>query len=148
MNTHEEVLEEDNHKLIVALDNLSEKEAEAKIREISWKCKLNMNNVIFKFNDLMADVWLRWIKKVLNRWESVSVIQRLVVEADFMLNSFWINWLKEYFYWKWAWVMLDPKWHDIPNTDAKYCLKSPYHCPSNAQTTVFPFIFKIEAAWR
>lgn len=78
-------------KLIIALDNLSEVETRAKIEEISEECAWNMDRVVFKVNDLLADIWLRWVDEMFK----------------------WVRWG----------IMLDPKWHDIPNTDANYIRK-------------------------
>lgn len=83
--------EQSSSKLIIALDNLSEWEARAKIKEISVKCALYMDNVVFKVNDLLADIWLRWVDEIFK----------------------WVKWG----------IMLDPKWHDIPNTDENYIRK-------------------------
>jgi len=42
------------HNLIVALDNLSEKEASAVIQKISAECKDFMDTILLKVNDLLA----------------------------------------------------------------------------------------------
>lgn len=110
-------------KLIIALDNLPDSEAKKVINNVSRECSEFMNRIVFKVNDLLVDVWLRWVKKTVNRWESKNILQRAIVEADIVLNSLWVKWLKEKLYWEWFWIMLDPKWHDISNTDANYIRK-------------------------
>lgn len=48
-------------KLIIALDNLSFDEAREKVFEIEKYNKEHINNIIFKFNDLIALVWFEWL---------------------------------------------------------------------------------------
>ncbi len=53
-----------NHKLIIALDNLSESEARSKIEQISSECSWYMDRIVFKVNDLLADIWLRGVDEM------------------------------------------------------------------------------------
>ena len=95
--------QENTTKLIIALDNMSEKEAKKIIERITKECPLYMDRIIFKFNDLIADIWLKWIDRMFN-WVK------------------WLRWFKWFGWLKWE-IMLDPKWFDIPNTDANYIRK-------------------------
>ena len=82
------------NRLIVALDNLTEPEAKKVIEEISDKCREYMDDISFKVNDLLGDIWLKWVAEMFR----------------------WVKWG----------IMLDPKWHDIPNTNANYIRKIAY----------------------
>ena len=88
---NDQILDQNGPKLIIALDGLSEAEAKAKILQISVECAWFMDSILFKVNDLLADIWLKWIAEMFE----------------------WVGWG----------LMLDPKWHDIPNTDENYFKK-------------------------
>lgn len=86
------------NKLIIALDNMSKYEVKSFIKTIfTWN--INSGKIVLKVNDLLADIWLEWIKNLLEE-----------------LKNEWIN-TKEI-----AW-MLDGKWNDIPNTLWNYLEK-------------------------
>ena len=51
--------------LIIALDNLSEDAAVAKIKEISKECGEYMDRILFKVNDLLTLKGLEWIKSMI-----------------------------------------------------------------------------------
>ncbi len=92
MDSQKSLVKENDHKLIIALDNLSKVDARAKVEKISEECAEYMDRVIFKVNDLIADIWLKWVEDM-------------------------FKWFDE------NGIMLDPKWFDIPATDANYIRK-------------------------
>lgn len=86
------------NKLIIALDNMDLNEVKNFIKTIySWNIKTE--KIVLKVNDLLADIWLEWIKNLLGE-----------------LKNEWIDTSKI------AW-MLDGKWNDIPNTLWNYLEK-------------------------
>ena len=78
-------------RLIVSLDKLSPEESRNIIVNISQELPEYKNQILYKFNDMIALLWLEWIAK-------------LVEGLDVKL-------------------MLDPKWHDIPQTLSNYIQK-------------------------
>jgi hypothetical protein len=56
MDSQKSLVKENDHKLIIALDNLSKVDARAKVEKISEECAEYMDRVIFKVNDLIADI--------------------------------------------------------------------------------------------
>jgi len=76
------------NKLIIALDEITEKEALNVISEISQECSEYRERILFKFNDLIPVLSFKWIASIAK-------------EKDIR-------------------IMLDPKWHEIPNTMKNY----------------------------
>ena len=76
------------HKLIIALDNLDIAQAKEIILEILQNSGEHKDKILFKCNDLLAEVGFQGLQ-------------------DFFKNTE----LR---------LMLDPKWHDIPNTLKNY----------------------------
>jgi len=112
-----------DNKLIIALDNLSEKEIKKLVQEISRDSSQYIDKIIFKVNDILFDIWLKGIKKLFYRAESKNILQKVITEVSFVLEYFWINGVREYFYGKWVGIFLDKKIHDIGNTNANYIKK-------------------------
>jgi len=121
--TNLQTSENSGPELIIALDNLSEKKAKEIISLISKECSEYIDRIVFKVNDLLVDKWLSGVSNIVKRAESKNIFQRFVVEADIILEHFWVTGLREYFYWKWFWVFVDWKWNDIPNTIENYLNK-------------------------
>jgi len=78
-------------RLIVSLDKLSPEEARKIIVNISESLPEYKNDILYKFNDMIALLGLQWIYE-------------LTKDLDIKL-------------------MLDPKWHDIPQTLSNYMQK-------------------------
>jgi orotidine-5'-phosphate decarboxylase len=75
-------------KLIISLDKLKKEELKNIIEEISEKVPERQNEILYKFNDMIALIGFQGIYE-------------LVKDLDISL-------------------MLDPKWHDIPQTLHNY----------------------------
>lgn len=86
------------NKLIIALDNMSKSEVINFMKNILSE-DLENEKIVFKINDLLADIWFEWIKNIIEE-----------------LKSEWINTKKI------SW-MIDAKWNDIPNTIWNYIEK-------------------------
>lgn len=88
--------------IIVACDKMElewEKGVQSLVESvITWSDHL-MERTIFKVNDLLADIWMKWIKEFVDSLASVGH------------DVSKINW------------MFDPKWNDISNTVENYLTK-------------------------
>lgn len=84
-------------KLIISLDNLSETKIQDLISLISQECSEFSQDIIFKFNDMLALYGFEGIEKMISE---IAPHTRL---------------------------MLDPKWHDIPQTLTNYLTQFAKH---------------------
>lgn len=78
------------NKLIIALDNMNKSEVKNFIYELVSE-KIDQNKIVFKVNDLLAEIWFEWISNILEELKTENIK-----------------------------LMIDWKWNDIPNTVCNY----------------------------
>lgn len=111
-------------KLVIALDNIDKQRAREimeQLKEFKWK-------VVFKVNDLLFELWAKWITELLSwEWDTSFKIAKFLLWKKVAKSLFWKTPIQ---------AMLDPKWHDISETIINYLRKLEKY-PELAERTEF-----------